>query len=105
MLGSDETIYRLYGEQGLEEKRKCGSLGKWIPALEKCVYPNYGSAYIPNAGEIPVPPQQPEPPESAVGTAEDEIQQERKKRSGMGRDEVRVNANGVQQTGTKMGSR
>ena len=65
MFGSDETVYQLYGEQGLAEKRKCGALGKWIPALNRCAYAHYDRGYTPNPNPAPKPPPQiPEAPDS-----------------------------------------
>jgi len=106
MLGSDETIYRLYGEEGLRDKRKCGSLGKWIPALNRCAYGGYGGGGVvePSPGVDPEPPQVPQPPETPVAPAEEEIAAEMRKRAKSGRNDVRVNPDGVQQMGTNMGA-
>ena len=105
MLGSDETIYKLYGEQGLAEKRKCGSMGKWIPALNRCAYPGYGGSVEPSPGVDPQPPTPPTPPEPPVAPAEEEIAAEMRKRTKSGRNDVRISPDGVQQMGTNMGPR
>jgi len=105
MLGSDETIYRLYGEEGLRDKRKCGSIGKWIPALNRCAYPNYISGDEPGPGIDPVPPTPPQPPESPVAPAEEIIAAELRKRTKSGRNDVRVSPDGIQQMGTNMSAR
>ena len=105
MLGSDETVYSLYGEEGLRDKRKCGSLGKWIPALNRCAYGGYGGVSDIEPGDMPEAPTPPQPPEAPVAPAEEEIAAEMRKRTKSGRNDVRVSPDGVQQMGTNMGPR
>ena len=76
----------LYGIQGALEKKRCGRLGVYIEALDKCVYPSGGSTSkkssdFPDGPAIPKAEPTPAPkttPQSAAKAVAAEVQNRKK---------------------------
>ena len=54
----------MYGIEGALKKKRCGRLGVYIEALDKCVYPMGGYGTVPDGPDIP----KAEKPKQAVPT-------------------------------------